>query len=120
MTDPDIQLIANVVAVSPDGRVALTRYDTDDDRWWLPGTDLEPYEHPDGAARRVIADLGLTGDATLAGIESFRGRRGWHVAFNYRCQAEAAGHDSWFDPTELPPTRHGAWEAEVIRSVTGA
>jgi ADP-ribose pyrophosphatase YjhB (NUDIX family) len=48
---PEIQLIANLVVRRPDGRVLLVRYRDDDERWWLPGGDLEPYEHPDEPGR---------------------------------------------------------------------
>ena len=54
---PDIQLIANLVVLRPDGRVLFVRYQPDDERWWLPGEDLEPYEHPDERARAVLASL---------------------------------------------------------------
>lgn len=39
---PEIQLIANLVVQRPDGKVLLVRYDAEDERWWLPGEDLDP------------------------------------------------------------------------------
>jgi hypothetical protein len=44
---PDIQLIANAVITDRRGRVLLTRYDADESRWWLPGSNLLPYEQAD-------------------------------------------------------------------------
>ncbi len=120
---PDIQLISNLVVVRPDGRVLLVRYHPDDERWWLPGEDLEPYEHPDERARATLQRIGGVTPTSLelAFVESFRGRRGWHVVFHYRVEGEgeprgeyAAG---WFAPDDLPRTVHGRWEREAVRRV---
>ena len=122
MTDApkaDIQLTSNVVIVSPANRVLLTQYDENDDRFWIPGASLEEYEHPDSAALRGVADV-LAGEQSvpiLSHIESFRGRRGWHVMFNYlvRIDAEPAGEEAtWFDANALPAMAHGEWEKGVI------
>lgn len=123
---PDIQLISNLVVQRPDGKVLFVRYDTDDERWWLPGEDLEPYEHPDERARQVLAELpGLeTEDPELIFIESFRGRRGWHVVFHYRVRGQGepggAAAAEWYGPDELPRTVHGRWEREAVRRVLSA
>lgn len=125
---PPIQLIVNVVA--HDGsHVVLTRHGTDEetvaDRWWLPGEDIEPYEHPDEVAHAVVAELGLDAESVaLAAVQSFRGRRGWHIAFDYNVvvsQRALAGATaaSWFPIDDLPRTAHGAWEGNVIKSVLG-
>jgi ADP-ribose pyrophosphatase YjhB (NUDIX family) len=116
MTNPEIQLIANVVLQQADGRVLLTKYD-DTEQWWLPGGELEPYEHPDEAAAKVVAEFQLSSSLKMIRVQSFRGRRGWHVAFDYlaRCHESQAG--DWFFSDELPQTKHGAWEAEVIAAV---
>lgn len=117
---PEIQLIANLIVTAPDGRVLLVRYDPDDERWWLPGGDLEPYEHPDEAADRVFAALpGLTpGRRTLAFVESFRGRRGWHVVFHYRVAATGQPKcdmpAEWHPAASLPPTAHRPWEQNAV------
>jgi ADP-ribose pyrophosphatase YjhB (NUDIX family) len=120
----DVQLIANLVVVRPDGRVLLIRYHDDDDRWWLPGEDLEAYEHPDAVAGRIVAETfpGLAASRpALDHIESFRGRRGWHVMFNYRVAADgdatAEAPTEWFDPADLPRTMHGPWERGVVARV---
>ena len=121
---PDIQLIANAVITDGRGRVLLTRYDADDEkRWWLPGTDLKPYEHPDEALRRALDGLLTTFTATaLHHVESFRGRRGWHVMFNHRVKAAAKAateQGQWFAADALPPMAHGRWELGVIAKVLG-
>lgn len=124
---PAIQLIVDVVAVDAAGSVLLCRYGPDADpaaespRWWLPGGELEPYEHPDDVARAALGELGVgASDLTLGGVRSFRGRRGWHVMFDYR--ATVAGDPTgavpaaWFDPHDLPPTAHGSFERDLITS----
>jgi ADP-ribose pyrophosphatase YjhB (NUDIX family) len=119
---PDVQLIANIVIMNADGQTLLTKYDSEDERWWLPGAQLNTYEHPDKAAARALAGLaGLrAGTPRLHHIESFRGRRGWHVMFNYTSVAiagEAAEQSQWFAPDKLPATMHGKWEAGVLAAV---
>lgn len=118
---PDIQLIANIVITNGRSEVLLTRYRDDDERWWLPGSELHPYEHPDEACARALTDLGLAGvSAQLHHVESFRGRRGWHVMFNYRGDANTAGENgSWHPASALPATTHGEWERGVIAKALG-
>lgn len=116
---PEIQLIANAVITDGRGRVLLTRYGDDgDERWWLPGAELTPYEHPDDALRRALDGLLTASRSTkLHHVESFRGRRGWHVMFNHlvRAGARAAQRDGqWFAADALPPLSHGRWERGVI------
>ena len=117
---PDIQLIANAVVTDGKGRVLLTRYD-DEPRWWLPGTDLKPYEHPDDALRRALDGLlAASTSSALHHVESFRGRRGWHVMFNHRVKANvrsATGQGQWFAADALPRMAHGRWEQGVIAKV---
>jgi len=118
---PEIQLIANLVVRRGDGRVLMVRYDPEDERWWLPGGDLQPYEHPDEAAERVLAALPgveLRG-RRLAFVDSFRGRRGWHVVFHFLVEAEGeAACDvptAWHAPDDLPRTAHRPWEEDSVR-----
>ncbi len=117
---PDVQLIANLVVRRPGGEVLFVRYDPEDDRWWLPGADLEPYEHPDERARAALQDLGAFEVRALrmTHVESFRGRRGWHVVFHYRVDAEGAPsatvRAAWHAPDALPRTAHGAWEHDAV------
>jgi hypothetical protein len=118
--NPEIQLISNVVVQDCEGNILLVKYDMEDERWWLPGEDLTPYQHPDDRAKEVLGALaGLQWDSLeLAFIESFRGRRGWHVMFNYRAQGSGVstgGSFAWFPADALPRTKHGQWEAEVVR-----
>jgi DNA-binding PadR family transcriptional regulator/ADP-ribose pyrophosphatase YjhB (NUDIX family) len=116
----DVQLIANVVATRSDGRLLLIRYDPQDERWWLPGGDLEPYEHPDGAAARVLGAFpGLLFEPpAMRFVDSFRGRRGWHVVFNYRVNVSGRPRSelpvAWFGRDELPRTMHGRWEHDAV------
>jgi ADP-ribose pyrophosphatase YjhB (NUDIX family) len=119
---PDIQLISNLVVVNSDGDVLFVRYDEDDDRWWLPGEDLEPYEHPGDRAGKELARFGLSADRLeMVFVESFRGRRGWHVVFHYRADVsgEPTGeHEAvWFPPDAMPPTMHGKWERDAVEKV---
>jgi ADP-ribose pyrophosphatase YjhB (NUDIX family) len=140
MAAPDVQLIANLVVHDDEGRVLFIRPTVEGDRWWLPGLDLEPYAHPDDVAAAVLAQIdGLDAKAPiLAAVDSFRGRRGWHVVFNYRAHATttaevprwvggtgpdgtdlAAGdcEVGWFAQDALPRTTHGNWERDVLRRV---
>ena len=119
---PAIQLIANAVITDGKGRVLLTRYgDEDEQRWWLPGTDLKPYEHPDEALGRALAGLLCAPKSSaLHHVESFRGRRGWHVMFNHRVRANATSateQGQWFAADALPRMAHGRWEPGVIAKV---
>jgi ADP-ribose pyrophosphatase YjhB (NUDIX family) len=122
---PEIQLITNLVVLRPDHRVLFVRYHADDERWWLPGEDLEPYEHPDERARAILDGFdGLSVKSmTMEEVESFRGRRGWHVIFTYRVEAdgEPGGElpAEWFPPDMLPRTMHGRWERDRVSRVLG-
>ena len=119
--DVDIQVIANLVVRNGAGQVLLTKYNPDIDRWWLPGDDVEPFTHPDEQARKVIDGLGLAG-ATPAfkRLQSFRGRRGWHLVFDYLVHADGTPSEpaQWFDAGDLPKTMHGDWEKGVIAALT--
>lgn len=122
MTQPDVQVISSLVVRNESGDVLLIRYSRDDERWWLPGDDLEPYEHPDDAARRFLErdapGLVVDDEPRMLFVESFRGRRGWHVIFHYGVaahgDAESDHVTGWFRRDELPRTFHGAWERKVI------
>jgi ADP-ribose pyrophosphatase YjhB (NUDIX family) len=120
---PEVQVIANVVVLRDDGRVLLVRHDPDDERWWLPGDDARPYQHPDERAREVVEELGGLTCRSLAMVfvESFRGRRGWHLVFHYRAEVDgdpsADLEAAWFEPDELPRTMHGGWERAAVRRV---
>lgn len=119
---PDIQLISNLVVEDDAGRILFVRYDPDDERWWLPGEDLEPYEHPDERARKELARFGLEPDRMdMVFVESFRGRRGWHVVFHYRVRGKGDLNDAyraeWFPVDALPRTMHGRWEHDAVKRV---
>lgn len=119
---PDIQLISNLVVEDEAGRILFVRYDPDDERWWLPGEDLEPYEHPDERARKELARFGLEPDRMeMVFVESFRGRRGWHVVFHYRVRGKGdlknVYRAEWFPVDALPRTMHGRWEHDAVKRV---
>ena len=123
---PDIQLFCNlVIRREKDDAILLEKHDPDDDRWWLPAADLEPYEHPDDAARRAVeAIAGITVTrSSMVQVQSFRGRRGWHVTFDYLVVAggepKEAKRFEWFPMDALPRTAHGNWEQDLIRKVIG-
>ena len=94
---PPIQLIANLVVEGEPGQVLLARYnperETDESdaatRWWLPAHELEPYQHPDDAARIALDEIGglAIESSTLSRVQSFRGRRGWHISFDFHVMA---------------------------------
>ncbi len=125
--NPEIQLVSNLVIQRADGDVLMLLHNPEDetrrDRWWMPGADLELYEHPDEAANRVLDGLTeLEWEApTLAYVDSFRGRRGWHIVFHYFVRAVGEPtidtQFAWYSPGELPRTVHGAWEKGVIQRV---
>jgi ADP-ribose pyrophosphatase YjhB (NUDIX family) len=126
-TQPDVQIIANLVIQRPDGKVLLVRHDPEDDRWWLPGEDLRPYQHPDDRAGEILAEQfpGIkAGELSMRFVESFRGRRGWHVVFHYLVPADGEPASEypteWFPPDELPRTVHGRWERDAVQRVLGA
>jgi ADP-ribose pyrophosphatase YjhB (NUDIX family) len=116
---PEIQLIVNLVVHDSEGRVLLVKGNTEAERWALPGWELEPYEHPDEGARQLLDDyLRLPeASASLAFVDSFRGRRGWHVTFNYRAEASSDAScerpTCWFELDSFPRTVHGRWERAV-------
>ena len=119
---PDIQLFCNLVIRRPDGRVMLVKPEAGDERWWLPWADLEPYQHPDDAVQAALKRMGLLGARVrFAQVQSFRGRRGWHVTFDYLVEAsgDATGemNPAWFPANDLPCPNHGEWEKNVVRDV---
>lgn len=129
---PAIQLIANLVVEGESDQILLARYnqegETDEpdaeQRWWLPAHELDPYQHPDEAAKIAIDEIGgLTIESSkLARIQSFRGRRGWHISFDYHVKATGQPSGTgvpaaWHQADDLPPTMHGNWERETIHAV---
>ena len=122
----DAQVITSLVVHRPDEAVLFVRYDSDEERWWLPGGDVEPYTHPDDSARKLLADMpGLrASEPRLSHVESFRGRRGWHLVFHYDVRAEGEPRTSipaeWFARSEMPRTVHGSWEKKAVTHVLEA
>ena len=122
----ETQVIANLVITNDDGHVLFVRYDPESEKWWLPGRDVEPYTHPDDHARQVVAEMdGLVArEPQFDHVESFRGRRGWHLAFHYRVEVSGtlAGDTpaQWFPVDALPETAHGGWEKQIVAKLTGS
>ncbi len=120
----ETQVIANLVVRNAQGAVLFVRYDPENEKWWLPGQDVAPFTHPDSAAAEAVADLdGLAvRHCRLDHVESFRGRRGWHLVFHYDVGADgspAGRHEAaWFPADALPRTVHGGWEKQVVARVT--
>lgn len=128
---PAIQPIANLVVRNDNGEILLARYgpeaesdDSSDQRWWLPAHELEPYQHPDDAVDHAIAEIGgvVVSTKSLARVQSFRGRRGWHISFDYLVEVVGTpgpgSVPAAFHPTDdLPATAHGNWERETIEAV---
>ena len=121
----DTQIIANLVVRNPEDDVLFVRYDPDNEKWWLPGGDVPPFTHPDDTAREIAAAFdGLeVRMCRFSQVESFRGRRGWHLVFHYdvRAGGNPGGHHeaAWFPSDALPRTVHGGWEKQVVTRVTG-
>ena len=122
----DTQVIANLVVRNREGAVLFVRTDPDSEKWWLPGQDVVPFTHPDAAAAEVAASLdGLeVRSCRLSHVDSFRGRRGWHLVFHYDLRADGdptGRHEAcWFDEASYPRTMHGGWEKQVIGRVSAA
>lgn len=117
--------MVNLIVDRGDDHVLMVRYDPTDEAWWLPGAEVEPYQHPDDAAEAALIALGITdAEMSIANIQSFRGRRGWHLTFDYLVDvdedvtlAPEAPEAGWFHPDDLPATKHGRWEADTIQAV---
>lgn len=119
----DTQIIANLVVQNLDGEILFVRYDRENEKWWLPGRDVEPFTHPDDAVAGILREfdgIEMRG-SRLSYVDSFRGRRGWHVMFNYDVRADglptAPGNAKWFPRDEMPRTMHGDWEKQVVAQV---
>lgn len=115
-------------------QVLLARYNPEQEtdepgerRWWLPAHELTPYQHPDDATRIALDEIGgLTIESsTLSRIQSFRGRRGWPISFDFHVRASgepASAHvpAAWHAIDNLPATTHGNWERDTILAVRQA
>ena len=128
MTEPsvDIQVIANLVVRNGDGAVLFVRYDPENEKWWLPGGDVAPFTHPDETRDEALRDFATLDvrERRLSFVESFRGRRGWHLVFHYDVRAEGepggARKAAWFRSDGLLRSAHGQWEKDVVARVLGA
>jgi ADP-ribose pyrophosphatase YjhB (NUDIX family) len=129
------RLVADV-ALFAEGRVLLVKYrDTSRyDRqagWFLPDDYLEHEEHPEDAARRIVAEqAGLAiPKVRLDAVESF-GNGFWHLVFHYRAQLDKAepisltgnvAEAEWFALDSLPEASevaHEGWALDVLSKMT--
>lgn len=119
--DVDIQVLSNLVVRNDQGQFLLTKLNPELDRWWLPGADVEPFTHPDEQAQKILDGLGLVAESLeFKRVQSFRGRRGWHLSFDYLVEASGRAHNpaQWFGLDALPQTMHGDWEVNLIKDLT--
>ncbi len=137
MSDPTCsmhKLIADV-AVFSRSDVALVRYSSGYDRqtgWFLPDDELQHLEHPDDAARRILAgQLGLNSALPrLDHIESFKGNdASWHLVFHFVVEVDEPGKIApssnladlaWFPVDRLPEREaiaHHGWALDVIQTI---
>ena len=97
--------------------------------WFVPHVMLDEGEHPEDAAKRVLADqFGIT-DAKMkfSHFESFTGQdKSWHLMFHFKSQqrnkelpkkAASLSAAEWFPRTKLPPKKdisHHGWAADIV------
>jgi len=128
------KLVADV-CLTAESKVLMVRYeDTSgydgEQGWFLPDDYLRHSEHPEQAARRILAEQ--TGhsaeDLRLNHIESFEGNGYWHLIIHYagtlaQATKPVAGHNvkaiEWFALNRLPEAdevAHGGWALETVRT----
>ncbi|MGV3616143.1 MAG: hypothetical protein ACO1SV_12485 [Fimbriimonas sp.] len=122
LPQPDIQIISNIVVTDQSGQILFVKRDPEDERWWLTGGDVEPYQHPDDCAKKILDALPWLSwqGIRMVNVQSFRGRRGWHVMFNYRAFGRGTPDSpqaSWFPQDRFPRTMHGPREVENILDI---
>ncbi|MBI2761977.1 MAG: NUDIX domain-containing protein [Chloroflexi bacterium] len=122
------------VTLPADGQLLLVRYTGMPDYqrgWFLPHSFVSHLEHPDDAARRVLAaQLGVDVPVSLSYIESFKGNDGsWHLVFHYDAALTALpsitpnsdlSAAEWFALDALPArgeVSHHGWALDVAAEV---
>jgi ADP-ribose pyrophosphatase YjhB (NUDIX family) len=123
-------LVAHVAALHHSSAL-LVKYKVGPDGqqgWFLPNDDLRHLEHPEQAAKRILAEQVGIRDATLkmVEIESFVGNNEtWHLIFDYlafpRTMKISTGAEvleaKWVEIDELPPAEdfaHHGWGRTVL------
>ncbi|TDB39489.1 MAG: NUDIX hydrolase [Actinobacteria bacterium] len=125
-----------VRGTGPDREVLLIRRGRQpfEGAWALPGGFIEPFERPEDAARRELAEetgLALTQPFMLVGVYGERGRdpRGWTVSAAYTvrltgdasavCAGDDAAEARWFRVDALPDLAfdHDAIVADALVSL---
>lgn len=128
------RLVADV-ALFAEQRILLVRYrDTSrydhQEGWFLPDDYLNPFEHPDDAASRIVREqVGHSIPSTrLDHIESF-GNGAWHLIFHYRAEMDRArppvisgniADARWFSLEALPErddVAHHGWALDVLQNM---
>jgi ADP-ribose pyrophosphatase YjhB (NUDIX family) len=127
------RLVADVAPLSG-RRVLLVRYRDvsryDGQRgWFLPDDLLNHGEHPDDAARRILAEqVGIDSAVRLAHIESFGNGR-WHLVFHYVADVASGvrvmpgknvADADWFELERLPDAAeiaHDGWARDVLEKI---
>lgn len=132
-----IRLVADVAVVAGD-HVLFVRYqDTSkydgEAGWFLPDDFLQRLEHPDDAARRILAEQVGLGEieVRLAEIESFDGDA-WHLVFHYVASIDDpvevapdgnVAEAKWCPLGDLPDSAeiaHHGWALDVLSRVLAA
>ena len=136
-TDCRMHRLVGDVTLRAADRVLLVQYRGLPGRqrgWSLPHDRLNHLEHPDDAARRVLAEqLGLVASQPrLSHIESNGRDSCWRLAFRHVAElasvpaiivSEAVRGRQWFALHELPERAamaHGGWALDTLRRVLGA
>ena len=130
------KMIVSLIVRSVDA-ILFVRYDAKRDGqtgWFLPDDLIAEFEHPDAAAKRVLATRLGVGEANpkLNHIESFKGRdQSWHLAFHYLTHVERPeqvklvgdlAEMQWFALGKLPARAeiaHHGWALLVLKRTFG-
>jgi ADP-ribose pyrophosphatase YjhB (NUDIX family) len=137
MTECSVHKLIADVAVIAEDQVLMVRYSDGNkydhqNGWFLPDDLLKHVEHPEDAAKRLLADqVGIEAqNLFLSHVESFQGNDGtWHLAFHFVIQFEklpdidmSKDIDSfdWFYLDQLPAradVAHHGWALNTIREI---
>lgn len=141
MEDCNVHSLICDVAVTAGGSVLMVKYKDlakydGEAGWFLPDDVLREFEHPTGAATRIVKEqlgLELEGEPRLGLIESFRGNDGsWHLSFHHLVESTAVpdirpgsgvAAAQWFPLDALPPrseVAHNGWSLKVLKRMVGA
>lgn len=126
-----VKMIANLAVITPEGALLVRYKDRPDAQsgWFLPHAELAHAEHPEDAARRLVAGGAFA--PALKDIASFVGNdQSWHMAFTFATRAavlpQLAGdgavlESKVFPLDALPPRRtvaHGGWALDLLAKMS--